>query len=69
MSKIAHRVISNLFCFGMAKELEDMWCNADVGHDCKLILDQIFVSLPFHLLFFLQTIVLIKISHKTLLPI
>jgi hypothetical protein len=32
-------------------------------------LDQIFVSLPFHLLFFLQTIVLIKISHKTLLPI
>ncbi len=53
MSKIAHRTILDLFNLGMAKELEDMWCNAEVGHDCKPILDQIFVSLPFHLLFFL----------------
>jgi hypothetical protein len=51
MSKIAHRTILDLFSLGMAKELEDMSCNADVGHDCRPILDQIFVSLPFHLFF------------------
>jgi hypothetical protein len=41
MSKIAHdhRVISNLYNLGITKELEDMWCNFDVGHDCKPILD------------------------------
>ncbi len=69
MSKIAHRTILDLFNLGMAKELEDMWCNVDVGRDCRPILDQIFVSLPFHLLFFLHTIVLVEISHKTLFPI
>jgi hypothetical protein len=53
----------------MTKELENMWCNVDVEHDYRPILDQIFAALPFHLLFFLQIIILIKISHRTLLPI
>jgi hypothetical protein len=41
MSKIAHdhKIISNLYNLGITKELEDMWCNFDVGHDCKPILD------------------------------
>jgi hypothetical protein len=41
MSKIAHdhRVISNLYNFAITKELEDIWYNFDVGHDCKQILD------------------------------
>jgi hypothetical protein len=69
MSKIAHRTILDLFSLGMAKELEDMGCNADVGCDCRPILDQVFASLPFHLLLFLQTIALIEISHKTWFPI
>jgi hypothetical protein len=69
MSKIAHRTILDLFCLEMVKELEDMWCNTNVGGDYRLILDQVFASLPFHLLFFLQTITLIEISHITLLPI
>ncbi len=56
MSKIAHRAISDLYNLGMTKELEDMWCNFDVGHDCKPILDQLFHSLPFHLHIFMQTI-------------
>jgi hypothetical protein len=64
MSKIVHKTISNLFSLGMAKELEDIWCNADVGHNCRPILDQIFASLPFHLHFLMQTIPLRKISRK-----
>jgi hypothetical protein len=58
MSKIAHRVISNLFNLGMKKELEDMWCNTNVGHDYKQILDQIFLSLPF-----MQTMSLIDFPY------
>jgi hypothetical protein len=53
----------------MTKELENMWCNVDVGRDYRPIMDQVFDSIPFHLLFFLQTITLIEISHGTLLPI
>jgi hypothetical protein len=56
MSKIVHRAILDLFNLGMTKELEDMWCNVDVGHDGKPILDQVFFSLPFHLHIFMQTI-------------
>jgi hypothetical protein len=63
MFKIVHKVISNLFNLGKAKELEDMWCNIDVGHDYRPIMDQVFVSLPFHLHFFLQIVPLIDISH------
>jgi len=69
MSKIAHRTILDLFFLGMAKELEDMWCHTDVGCDCWPIMDQVFASLLFHLLFFLQIVALIKISHKRLLAI
>jgi hypothetical protein len=68
MSKIVHRVILDLFYLGMAKKLENMWCNVDVGCDYRPILDQVFISLPFHL-FFLFTISYIEISHKTLLLI
>jgi hypothetical protein len=53
MSKSTHIIISNLLCVKMAKELEDMLCNSNIGRDGKQILDQVFVSLPFHLLFFL----------------
>jgi hypothetical protein len=47
MSKIVHRTITNLYNLGMTKELENMWCNFDVGHDCKPIVDQVFHSPPF----------------------
>jgi hypothetical protein len=63
MFKIVHRAISDLFNLGITKELEDMSCNFDVGHDYRPILDQVFVSLPFHLHFFLQIVPLIEISH------
>jgi hypothetical protein len=63
MFKIVHRAISYLFILGMAKELEDMWCNVDVGHNYRPIMYQVFASLLFHLHFFLQIVPLIEISH------
>jgi hypothetical protein len=56
MSKIVHRTILDLYNIGMIKELENMWCNFDVGHDCRPIIDQVLHSLPFHLYIFMQTI-------------
>jgi hypothetical protein len=58
MSKIAHRVISNIYSLEMTKELEDIWCNFDVGPTmwCNIdvaTLDEVFHSLPFHLHIFM----------------